>query len=142
MEITLKTTTSPNNKENKDFINGSDTFTGSIIYPCSVDEPIIKLSGSIIGYNYVTGLFGRKYFIIDRTLDKGFTYLKLKTDVVSTYSLVGTQQFVERSATAYKPELNDNLIIPNKPRTIVKACNGSAFGNSLGTDRCYIITLK
>lgn len=120
------------------------TKTCTIVYPCDVLRPTLKVLGGKIEANTVTGIFGRNYWITGQTLDNGVNYVELVVDALSSWknNIIGSSQFVTRSATNYNKALNDNLIIPNKPTTQVISCAGSAFGNSLGTDRCYLLTMK
>lgn len=118
--------------------------TCTIVYPCDVLHPTLKVLGGKIEANAVTGIFGRNYWITGQTLDNGVNYVSLAVDALSSWknSIIGSSQFVTRSATGYNKALNDNLVIPNRPTTQVIACNGSAFSNSLATDRCYLLTMK
>lgn len=143
VSVTFANCSDAKNKVDKSF-TAVTTRDCSIVYPCDVHHPTIKVLGGMIDANTVTGLFGRNYWIVSQTLNNGSNLVALTVDALSSWksSIYGTSQFVNRCATGYNKNLNDNLIIPNKPSTHVLRCAGGAFGNSLGTDRCYIITLK
>jgi hypothetical protein len=83
--------------------------TVSIVYPCDILNPTFSLKGGYIDANYLTGPFGRKYWITNQTIDKGINYLHCTVDAWSSWSgdIYGTEQFVTRSEKHGNPNLND-----------------------------------
>lgn len=135
VSVTLGTTSDRNNKVNKTVLYDSP-ISCDIIYPCSMQTPTLKLNGTITGYNYVSGIFGRKYYITDRSFDKGYTYLHLTTDVVSSFPVTSTQ-FVSRSENYGNKIIPDNLM----PLDIQKIPCVSVFGDNVRTDESFIVGL-
>lgn len=118
MSITVKT-----GKTNSDYFAVTKTITNetertiSLVYPCDMLAPIVSIKGGKIDANYLTGLFGRKYWISNQTVDKGITYLYCSVDAWSSWSgdIYGTDQFVSRSEKHGNPELNDsNYPVPSR----------------------------
>lgn len=134
VSVKLGTTSDRNNKVSKT-VNYDSPISCDLIYPCSMQNPTIKLNGTITGYNYVSGIFGRKYYITDRNFDKGYTYLHLTTDVVSSFPMTGTAQFVSRSE-----KHGDNMIVdtmlPLKTNNIPTCLS---FGDNVRTSETYVI---
>lgn len=83
--------------------------TISLVYPCDILAPTVSIKGGKIDANYLTGLFGRKYWISNQTVDKGITYLHCNVDAWSSWSddIYGTDQFVTRSEKHGNSNLND-----------------------------------
>ena len=83
--------------------------TVSIVYPCDILNPTFSLKGGYIDANYLTGAFGRKYWITNQTIDKGINYLHCTVDAWASWSgnIYGTEQFVNRSETQGNPHIND-----------------------------------
>lgn len=81
----------------------------SIVYPCDMLSPTVSIKGGRIDANYLTGLFGRKYWISNQTVDKGITYLHCNVDVWASWSdnIYGTSQFVLRSEKQGNQFIND-----------------------------------
>ena len=110
MSITVKT-----GKTNSDYFAVTKTVTGetertiSLVYPCDMLAPTVSIKGGKIDANYLTGLFGRKYWISNQTVDKGITYLHCSVDAWASWSgdIYGTNQFVTRSETHGNPYIND-----------------------------------
>lgn len=110
MSITVKT-----GKTNSDYFAVSKTVTNetersiSLVYPCDMLAPTVSIKGGQIDANYLTGLFGRKYWITNQTIDKGITYLHCSVDAWASWSenIYGSEQFVERSETDYNIYLPD-----------------------------------
>lgn len=110
MSITVKT-----GKTNSDYFAVAKTLTNetersiSLVYPCDMLSPTVSIKGGRIDANYLTGLFGRKYWITNQTVDKGITYLHCSVDAWSSWSndIYGSEQFVERSETDYNVYLPD-----------------------------------
>lgn len=110
MSITVKT-----GKTTSDYFAVTKTITNeteraiSIVYPCDMLNPTVSIKGGRIDANYLTGLFGRKYWISNQTVDKGITYLHCNVDVWASWSsdIYGSEQFVERSETDYNIYLPD-----------------------------------
>lgn len=110
MSITVKT-----GKTNSDYFAVTKTITNetersiSLVYPCDMLAPTVSIKGGRIDANYLTGLFGRKYWISNQTIDKGITYLHCNVDAWASWSsnIYGTEQFVNRSETQGNPYIND-----------------------------------
>ena len=81
----------------------------SIVYPCDILNPVFSFKGGYIDANYLTGAFGRKYWITNQTIDKGINYLHCTVDAWASWSgdIYGTEQFVTRSEKHGNPNLND-----------------------------------
>ena len=117
MSITIKT-----GKTNAEYFDVNKTVTDetertvSIVYPCDILKPVFSLKGGYIDANYLTGAFGRKYWITDQTIDKGINYLQCTVDAWSSWasSIYGTEQFVDRSETHGNEDINDGVFpLPN-----------------------------
>lgn len=127
MSITVKT-----GKTSSDYFAVTKTITDeterliSIVYPCDMLSPTVSIKGGRIGANYLTGLFGRKYWITNQTVDKGITYLHCTVDAWSSWSsdIYGTEQFVNRSETNYNPDINDSLF-PSCANTSIDMYDGA-----------------
>ena len=110
MSITVKT-----GKTNSDYFAVTKTVTDetshtvSIVYPCDILNPTFSMKGGYINANYLTGAFGRKYWITNQTIDKGINYLHCTVDAWSSWSdnIYRSEQFVERSETDYNIYLPD-----------------------------------
>lgn len=110
MSITVKT-----GKTTSDYFAVTKTITNeieraiSIVYPCDMLSPTVSIKGGRIDANYLTGLFGRKYWISNQTVDKGITYLHCSVDAWASWSsdIYGSEQFVDRSETDYNIYLPD-----------------------------------
>jgi hypothetical protein len=118
MSITVKT-----GKTTSDYFAVTKTITNetqrtiSLVYPCDMLAPTVSIKGGRIDANYLTGLFGRKYWITNQTVDKGITYLHCSVDAWASWSsdIYGSEQFVERSETDYNVYLPDGQFpLPNK----------------------------
>ena len=127
MSITVKT-----GKTTADYFAVTKTVTDetertiSLVYPCDMLSPTVSIKGGRIDANYLTGLFGRKYWITNQTVDKGITYLHCSVDAWSSWSgdIYGTEQFVERSETKGNPDINDGKFpIPNSNKTDMLSSN-------------------
>ena len=90
-------------------ISNEVSHTVSIVYPCDILNPTFSMKGGYINANYLTGAFGRKYWITNQTIDKGINYLHCTVDAWSSWSgdIYGSKQFVERSETDYNVYLPD-----------------------------------
>lgn len=90
-------------------VSNEVSHTVSIVYPCDILNPTFSLKGGYIDANYLTGAFGRKYWISNQTVDKGITYLHCSVDAWGSWSddIYGTDQFVTRSETHGNPYIND-----------------------------------
>lgn len=110
MSITVKT-----GKTSSDYFAVTKTITDetkhtiSLVYPCDMLSPTVSIKGGKIDANYLTGLFGRKYWISNQTVDQGITYLHCNVDAWASWSgeIYGTNQFVTRSETHGNPYIND-----------------------------------
>lgn len=110
MSITVKT-----GKTTADYFAVTKTVTDetshtvSIVYPCDILNPTFSFKGGYIDANYLTGVFGRKYWITNQTIDKGINYLHCTVDAWSSWSsdIYGKSQFVSRSEKYGNPDIND-----------------------------------
>lgn len=126
MSITVKT-----GKTTSDYFAVTKSITDetqrtiSIVYPCDMLNPTVSIKGGRIDANYLTGLFGRKYWITNQTVDKGITYLHCTVDAWASWSgdIYGTNQFVNRSETNYNPDINDSLF-PSSANTSIDMYDG------------------
>lgn len=118
MSITIKT-----GKTSDDFFAVTKTVTDetshtvSIVYPCDILNPVFSMKGGYIDANYLTGAFGRKYWITNQTIDKGITYLHCTVDAWASWSdsIYTSSQFVTRSEKHYNPYIPDtDLPVPSK----------------------------
>lgn len=91
-------------------VTGETTRTISIVYPCDMLSPTVSIKGGRIDANYLTGLFGRKYWITNQTVDKGITYLHCNVDAWASWSenIYGSKQYVIRSEKYGNDYLPDN----------------------------------
>ena len=132
MSITVKT-----GKTSSDYYAVTKTVTNetersiSLVYPCDMLSPTVSIKGGRIDANYLTGLFGRKYWITNQTVDKGITYLHCNVDAWSSWSgdIYGTEQFVERSETDYNVYLPDGQF-PLSNKNEIDMYKGSRVINS------------
>ena len=100
MSITVKT-----GKTSSDYFAVTKTVTDEIqrtitlVYPCDILAPTVTIKGGRIDANYLTGLFERKYWITNQTVDKGITYLHCSVDAWASWpdSIYTSSQFVTRS---------------------------------------------
>lgn len=90
-------------------VTNETSHTVSIVYPCDILNPTFSLKGGYIDANYLTGAFGRKYWITEQTIDKGINYLHCTVDAWASWSanIYNTPQFVTRSEKYGNPELPD-----------------------------------
>lgn len=118
MSISVKT-----GKTTSDYFAVTKTVTDetartiSLVYPCDLLAPTVTLKGGRIDANYLTGLFDRKYWITNQTVDKGITYLHCTIDAWASWSdsIYNSSQFVTRSEKHYNPYIPDSdLPIPSK----------------------------
>lgn len=117
MSITVKTgkTTAEYYDVNKTVTDETE-HTVSIVYPCDILNPTFSMKGGYIDANYLTGAFGRKYWITNQTIDKGINYLHCTVDPWASWasSIYGTTQFVDRSETKGNEDINDGVFpLPN-----------------------------
>ena len=117
MSITVKT-----GKTNSDYFAVTKTVTDetertiSIVYPCDILAPTVSIKGGQIDANYLIGLFGRKSWISNQTVDKGITYLHCNVDAWASWSsnIYSSTQFVDRSETKGNENINDGVFpLPN-----------------------------
>lgn len=91
-------------------VTDETTRTISLVYPCDMLSPTVSIKGGRIDANYLTGLFGRKYWITNQTVDKGITYLHCNVDAWASWSdnIYGSKQYVIRSEKYGNDYLPDN----------------------------------
>lgn len=132
MSITVKT-----GKTTSDYFAVTKTVTNetqrtiSLVYPCDMLSPTVSIKGGRIDANYLTGLFGRKYWITNQTVDKGITYLHCSVDAWASWSsdIYGSEQFVERSETDYNVYLPDGQF-PLSNKNEIDMYDGNAIVKS------------
>lgn len=132
MSITVKT-----GKTTSDYFAVTKTVTNetqrtiSLVYPCDMLAPTVSIKGGRIDANYLTGLFGRKYWITNQTVDKGITYLHCSVDAWASWSsdIYGSEQFVERSETDYNVYLPDGQF-PLSNKNEIDMYDGNAIVKS------------
>lgn len=92
----------------------------SIVYPCNIENPTLKIKGGYINANYLDGLFGRKYHIDNQTINDGINYLSCTVDVWGSFpeSIYGTTQFVTRSEKYGNPYISDSTY-PSTSDTVI-----------------------
>lgn len=137
MSITVKT-----GKTTSDYFAVTKTITNetertiSLVYPCDMLAPTVSIKGGRIDANYLTGLFGRKYWISNQTIDKGITYLHCNVDAWASWSddIYGTDQFVTRSEKYGNPDINDTSF-PNTSEPISQMSQGTLLTQNVS----YII---
>ncbi len=129
MSITVKT-----GKTSSDYFAVTKAITNetertiSLVYPCDMPNPTVSIKGGQIDANYLTGLFGRKYWISNQTVDKGITYLHCTVDAWSSWSgnIYGTNQYVNRSENNGNSMLNDSLY-PSLSETVPDMYDGAVI---------------
>ena len=143
MDLTLTMCTDERKKVNKTFTTVSTYTNVKPITPIDILNPTIKISGNITGGNSFI-YNGRNYFITARVCDNGSTYITGTCDAISSWknNIYGSTQFVTKSETNNNTQLNDNLVLTNKPTVKIINTGLTLFGNGLGTDKCYIIGVK
>lgn len=110
--VSLYINSSENNKVNKSLSSGV-SFTCEFKDQSSIYTPsiLIGTSTNLTGYNYAQiSDFGRYYFITDIILVRAGLYLlKLKTDVLSTWStqLLAQPAVISRQESEYNLYLDD-----------------------------------
>lgn len=127
MSITVKTCkTTADYFEVTKTITDETSHTVSIVYPCDILNPTFSFKGGYIDANYLTGAFGRKYWITNQTIDKGINYLHCTVDAWTSWSgdIYGKEQFVNRSEKNGNSDLNDNLY-PSISETVPDVYEGS-----------------
>ena len=134
--VTFATANEPKNMVTKNPVTVTSR-TVTLVEPCEILNPTIITYGSYINANYVTGLFGRNYYIVSQTLSNGRNFLQLKCDVLTSFSgnIYGTTQFVSRSQTGYDNAIPDN-IVPIKQETTYTV---KPIGEPITTTENYII---
>lgn len=89
------------------------SYTGVIVEPTSVLDPIVKLEGiTAYNYNYVyIQEFSRYYFVNDWHTENGFWFINLTIDVLASHkSTIGSStQYIERSASNVNEYIVDTL---------------------------------
>ena len=89
------------------------SYTGVIVEPTSVLDPIVKLEGiTAYNYNYVyIQEFSRYYFINDWHTENGFWFINLTIDVLASHRSVirSSTQYIERSASNVNEYIVDTL---------------------------------
>lgn len=126
MPITVKT-----GKTTSDYFAVTKTVTDetersiSLVYPCDMLAPTVSIKGGKIDANYLTGLFGRKYWISNQTVDKGITYLHCNVDAWTSWSadIYGKEQFVNRSENHGNAMINDNSF-PEQSNVAIEMIDG------------------
>ena len=109
-------------------VTNETEHTVSIVYPCDILNPTFSFKGGYIDANYLTGAFGRKYWITNQTIDKGINYLHCTVDAFASWSanIYGSTQFVNRSETTGYSDLNDSLY-PATSETVPDMYDGAVI---------------
>lgn len=118
--VTFATANEPKNKVIKNPVPVT-TRTVTLVEPCDILNPTIITAGSYINANYVTGLFGRNYYITSQNLANGKNFVTLKCDVLSSFanSIIGTSQYVVRCETENNDAIIDTAIpLKNEYKTV------------------------
>lgn len=127
MSITVKTgkTTADYYAVTKTVTNEA-SHTVSLVYPCDILNPTFSMKGGYIDANYLTGAFGRKYWITNQTIDKGINYLHCTVDAWASWSgdIYGKNQFVTRSEKYGNPYINDTSY-PSTANTAIQMKQGT-----------------
>ena len=113
------------------------SHTVSIVYPCDILNPTFSLKGGHIDANYLTGAFGRKYWITNQTIDKGINYLHCTVDPWASWSgnIYGSEQFVTRSEKYGEKYLPDTLY-PVSSKTEITMLKGARI---ISTGFSYVL---
>ena len=109
--VTFANVSEPKNKVLKNPVTVT-TRTVTLVEPCDILNPTIITAGSYINANYVTGLFGRNYYITSQNLANGKNFVTLKCDVLTSFSnsIIGTSQYVVRCETHINNDIIDTAI--------------------------------
>lgn len=109
--VTFANVSEPKNKVIKNPVTVT-TRTVTLVEPCDILNPTIITAGSYINANYVTGLFGRNYYITSQNLTNGKNLVTLKCDVLTSFSnsIIGTSQYVVRCETENNNDIIDTAI--------------------------------
>lgn len=109
--VTFANASEPKNKVIKNPVEVT-TRTVTLVEPCDILNPTVITAGSYINANYVTGLFGRNYYITSQNLTNGKNFVTLKCDVLSSFSssIIGSSQYVVRCETQVNNDIIDNAI--------------------------------
>ena len=88
-------------------------YTGILVEPCSILEPVVKLEAdSPWAYNYAwISEFSRYYFITDFHTENGFWYVHMSIDVLGTYKtqIGSSTQYILRSKAKKNEYIVDTL---------------------------------
>ena len=88
-------------------------YTGILVEPCSILEPVVKLEvSSPWTYNYAwISEFSRYYFITDFHTENGFWYVHMSIDVLGTYKtqIGSSTQYILRSKAKKNEYIVDTL---------------------------------
>ena len=118
MTVTMKLYTFAKDENSTKTPTGSSgtQYTGILVEPCTVLNPIIKLNGvNAYSYNYAyVQEFGRYYFIVDWETIEGFWYIHCKVDVMASFkSTIGSStQYVLRAHSAQNEYIVDTMFPP------------------------------
>lgn len=136
MTITFANTENEYYSVNKTYTTVTTKSSASIVYPCDILAPTLKIKGGKIDANAVTGLFGRNYWIVGQTLNDGINYVSLKVDAFSSWknNINGSTQFVARSEKYGNTMLNDSNY-PNESNGVIEVIQGDLLTENLS----YII---
>lgn len=131
--VTFATANEPKNKVIKNPVTVT-TRTVTLVEPCDILSPTIITAGSYINANYVTGLFGRNYYITSQNLTNGKNLVTLKCDVLTSFSnsIIGTSQYVVRCETETNDAIIDTAIpLKNEYKTVCTKGVGIPSGTSM-----------
>lgn len=137
-EVTLGICNDPKNKVNKG-LNPTLTTTCVLIEPCDILHPTLKIKGNFTNCNMFI-LNGRWYHITGITINNGSTFISGNIDSLASWAgnIIGTSQFVTRTATDYDELIPVAVDTEIKPICYIDSF-GTTFGNSLDGSDCYMI---
>lgn len=109
----------------------------SIVEPCDILRPVFKVKGGYVNANYITGAFGRKYWITGQTINSGINYISCSVDAYSSFPdvIYGHEQYVTRSEKYRSPDMTDTAVPMSAPTEITMYAGQKV----IGTDFTYVI---
>lgn len=131
--VTFSNAIEPKNKVIKNPVTVT-TRTVTLVEPCDILNPTIITAGSYINANYVTGLFGRNYYITSQNLTSGKNFVTLKCDALTSFakSIIGTSQYVVRCESESNDEIIDTAIpLKNEYKTVCTKGGAIPSGTSM-----------
>lgn len=135
--VTFANASEPKNKVVKNPVVVT-TRTVTLVEPCDILNPTFITAGSYINANYVTGLFGRNYYIVSQNLSNGKNYVALKCDALSSFAdnILNSTQYVARCETVENKDIIDTTIPLKNEYTVY--CTKTTSTISPSTDNIII----